>query len=259
MRELLLWDLREQGYCLREIAGVLGISRQRVNQLETGMIRRAVISKSRTSNPFLDPRKMVWKRNTWYVKLLTLKELEKRIDALNARYEAHLKRILKRFYWRQMTWVRHGPCPSTLFRRVWPLIERYQEKPFNFSKLIEDFPALAQEPHVSQLLSRLRRHGLLRRVGSVRMVDHNLPEVLMVRTSWEESAATQIETGYGLCLEQESYRSLQVGASNLSAPTRHCATIFGRYFASKIDPPSISTKPWDYTSAEGDPAPEALN
>jgi hypothetical protein len=193
LRELLLWDLREQGYCLREIAGVLGLTRQRVSQLETGMIRRAVISKSRTFNPFLDPRKIAWKRNTSYVKLVTFQEFEKRVDALNARYAAHLKRILKRFYWRQMTWTRHGPCPSTLFRKVWPLLERYQEKPFNFSKLIEDFPALAQEPYVSQLLSRLRRQGLLRKVGSVRKASHNLPEVLMVRTSWEESAETQIE------------------------------------------------------------------
>jgi hypothetical protein len=193
LRELLLWDLREQGYCLREIAGVLGITRQRVSQLETGMIRRAVISKSRTFNPFLDPRKLVWRRNTSYVKLVTFQEFEKRVDALNARYEAHLKRILKRFYWRQMTWTRHGPSSSTLFRKVWPLIERYQEKPFNFSKLIEDFPALAQEPYVSQLLSRLRRQGLLQKVGSVRKASHNLPEVLMARTSWTESAATQIE------------------------------------------------------------------
>ncbi len=193
LRELLLWDLREQGYCLREIAGVLGITRQRVSQLETGMVRRAVISKSRTFNPLLDPGKIVWKRNTSYVKLVTFQEFEKRVDALNARYEAHLKRVLKRFYWRQITWARKEPSPSTLFRKVWPLIESYQEKPFNFSKLIEDFPALAQEPHLSQLLSRLRRQGLLRRVGSVRMVSHNLPEVLMARTSWKESAAMQIE------------------------------------------------------------------
>ena len=193
LRELLLWDLREQGYCLREIAGVLGITRQRVSQLETGMIRRAVIAKSKAFNPILDPGKIVWKRNTSYVKLVTFQEFEKRVDALNARYEAHLKRILKRFYWRQMTWARHQPSPSTLFRKVWPLIERYQEKPFNFSKLIEDFPALAQEPHLSQLLSRLRRQGLLRKVGSVRKASHNLPEVLMARTSWKESAATEIE------------------------------------------------------------------
>ena len=192
LRELLLWDLREQGYCLREIAGVLGITKQRVSQLETGMIRRAVIAKAKAFDATSNPRKIVWKRNTSYVDLMTYDDFEKRVDALNARYEAQLKRILRRSH-RWQTAGLSEPSRSTLFRKVWPLIERYRDQPFNFSKLVEDFPVLARQPHLRQLLSRLRRQGLLRKVGAVRIESHNLPEVLMARTALEESVATQIE------------------------------------------------------------------
>jgi hypothetical protein len=192
LRELLLWDLREQGYCLREIAGVLGLTKQRVSQLETGMIRRAVIAKAKAFGATSNPRKIIWKRNTSYVDLITYDDFGKRVDALNARYEAQLKRILRRSH-RWQTAGLSEPSRSTLFRKVWPVIERYRDKPFNFSKLVEDFPVLAREPHLRQLLSRLRRQGLLRKVGSVRIESHNLPEVLMARTALEESVSTQIE------------------------------------------------------------------
>jgi hypothetical protein len=190
LRELLLWDLREQGYRLREIAGVLGITRQRVNQIETRMIRRAVISKISSTTP--RPPRIVWKSNASYVRLVTFDEFERRLNALNAFYEARFKRILNRLNKRQRGKMVESHR-SSLFCRVWPYIERYKDEPFNFSKLIADFPVLAREPYLSQLLSRLRREGVLRKVGSVRIESHNLPEVLMARTALVESVSTQIE------------------------------------------------------------------
>src|SRR5208283_5807208 len=94
-RERLLWDLRQQGRCLREIAAMLGITRQRVSQIETRMIRRAVISKSGLRNASAGPRRMVWKKNVNYVRIFTFHEFERRLDALNARFKARLRRILK--------------------------------------------------------------------------------------------------------------------------------------------------------------------
>ncbi len=191
-RERLLWDLRQQGCSLKEIAKMLGITRQRVSQIETRMIRRAVLTKSAAVEAISSPRKIVWKKNASYVHLETYHDFERRLDALNARYEARLKRILKRLHrWKKANLL--GPTPSSLFRKVWPLIESYGDKPFHFSKLLEDFPILTREPHLPQLLSRLRRKGLLRRVGAVQLDSHNLPEVLMARTRLEESAATQID------------------------------------------------------------------
>ena len=191
-RERLLWDLRQQGRSLKEIAEMLGITRQRVSQIETRMIRRAVLSRSSGGGTKAGLRKIVWKKNASYVHLETYHDFERRLYALNARYEARLKRIVKRLHrWKKANLL--GPTPSSLFRKVWPLIERYGDKPFHFSKLLEDFPILAREPHLPQLLSRLRKKGLLRRVGAIQLDSHNLPEVLMARTRLEESAATQID------------------------------------------------------------------
>ncbi len=242
-RERLLWDLRQQGCCLREIAETLGITRQRVSQIETRMIRRAVLSKSATGGAKANPRKMVWKKNASYVHLETYRDFERRLDALNARYEARLKRIVKRLHrWKKANLLE--PNPSSLFRKVWPSIEHYQDKPFHFSKLIEDFPALAREPYVAQLLSRLRRKGLLRRVGTVQTDSHNLPEVLMARTRLEESAATQLDklaTQWALKLrELESrYRSLRPAQAQsqppeLAPPQDQSVLELGKLFRSQI-------------------------
>jgi hypothetical protein len=190
LRELLLLDLREQGYRLREIAGVLGLSRQRVNQIETRMIRRAVMAKIYGANR--NPGRIVWKKNAAYVQFVTFYEFERRLEALNAFYEARFKQILRRLHKCERGKISETSRLS-LFGKVWPFVERYRNEPFHFSKLIADFPILAHEPHVSQLLSRLRREGLLRRVGSLRVENHNLPEVLMVRPRLEASAAEEIE------------------------------------------------------------------
>ncbi len=221
-RERLLWDLRQQGCRLREIAETLGITRQRVSQIETRMIRRAVLLKSEAGRANVDPRKIVWKKNASYVHLETHRDFERRLDALNARYEARLKRIVKRLHrWQKANLL--GPNPSSLFRKVWPLVESYRDKPFHFSKLSEDFPILARELHLPQLLSRLRRKGLLRRVGTVQLDGHNLPEVLMARTRLEESAATQIDklaTRWALKLREleSQYRSFRPAQSRQNQP-----------------------------------------
>ena len=213
-RERLLWDLRQRGCCLREVAEMLGITRQRVSQIETRMIRRAVLSRSNAGSTKAGLRKIVWKKNASYVHVLTFHEFERRRDALNARYAARLKRILKRLQrWKKADLLE--PTPSSLFRKVWPLVERYGDKPFHFSKLVDDFPVLAREPHLPQLLSRLRRKGLLRRVGTVQLDSHNLPEVLMARTRLEESAATQIDklaTQWALKLRELQFRYRSVNS-----------------------------------------------
>jgi len=190
LRELLLWDLREQGYRLREIAGVLGITRQRVSQIETRMIHRAVIAK--ICSPTLDPRRIAWKKNASYVQLVTSHNFERRLDALNAFYGASLKRIVKRLRKFQKGKMVESHR-SSLFAKVWPYIERYEDEPFSLSKLITDFPDLAREPYVSQLLSRLRSEGVLRTVGSVRLEKHNRSQVLMVRTGFEASVSGEID------------------------------------------------------------------
>ena len=41
LRELLLWDLREEGYTFREIGELFGMTKQRASQLERKMILRA--------------------------------------------------------------------------------------------------------------------------------------------------------------------------------------------------------------------------
>ena len=124
---------------------------------------------------------------------MTPDDFAKRLNALNDYYEAQLQHILRRGYNRQRLHIRSGSTFSTLFWRAWPLIESYELKPFSFSKLIRDFPSLAQQLYLAQLLSHLRRRGLLRKVGSVRMEGHNLPEVVMAQTPIEEYTRPKVD------------------------------------------------------------------
>jgi DNA-binding transcriptional ArsR family regulator len=255
LRELLLLDLREQGYRLREIAGVLGLSRQRVNQIETRMIRRAVMAKLYGANR--NPGRIVWKKNAAYVQFVTCYEFERRIEALNAFYEARFKQILRRLHKCQQGKI--SPTRRlSLFGKAWPFIERYENEPFHFSKLIADFPVLAHQPHVSQLLSRLRREGLLRRVGSIRVENHNLPEVLMVRPRLEASASEQIEKLASMWARklqelQARYRDGSI-RPNQSLRNHICAILRNRSrptfdFEKALEPPREDSIPKSYASA----------
>jgi len=205
LREQVIWELREQGYRFREIAQLLGITKQRASQIERQLILRAMASKRKRPGPVGGRRKGVrWKAKS-HVRRVTPDDFSRRLDALNGYYEAQLHRILKRGYNQQRFHIRAESSLSTLFWRVWPLIEMYEFKPFSFSKLTGDFPSMARQPHLTQLLSRLRSKGRLGNVGSVRMEGHNLPEVLMVQIPIEQYVAPKVEklaVKWSLKLEQ---------------------------------------------------------
>ncbi len=214
LREQVIWELREQGYRFREIAELLGITKQRASQIARRLILRAKASKRKRHGPVGGHRKAVrWKAKS-HVRRVTPDDFSRRLDALNGYYEAQLRRILKGGYNRQRFHIAAESPLSTLFWRVWPLIELYEFKPFSFSKLTVDFPSMAQQPHLTQLLSRLRRKGRLRNVGSVRIEGHNLPEVLMVQIPIEQYLAPKVEklvVKWSLKLEQlqRTYRPSQ--------------------------------------------------
>lgn len=191
-RERLLWDLRQQGYRLREVAELFGVTRQRISQMENDLIRRALFTKAELCDATPSHPRIAWKKTVACAQVVTFDDFQRRVDAVNSQYEARLQNILKRFGgWRKADLLESSQ--RTLFSKVWPIIQSYEGTPFSFSKLVADFPILAQETYLRQLLSRLRREGILRKVGLVREDHHNLPEVLMTRTPWEELASTHIE------------------------------------------------------------------
>ncbi len=191
LREQVIWNLREQGYRDREIAEVLGITRQRVSQIERRLIARATAAKS-SRNHLADPAPKGLRRHAKVrVHAVTSEDFERRLNALNRYYEPQLLRLLEGGCNRQKSSTRSALSP--LFWKAWPLIEHYQLQPFSFSMLVGDFPVLAGEAHLAQLLSRLRKKGLLRQVGTVRIEGQNLPEVLMAQTPIEDYLAPRID------------------------------------------------------------------
>ena len=193
LREQVIWNLREEGYRDREIAELLGITKQRVSQIEHQLILRARGAKSKWENSPDGPAEIVRWKVERPVRTVTIDEFERRLDAVNGYYEPQLQRILKRGYNRQKICARAKNPLATLFWKVWPLIETYELERFSYSRLIDDFPSLAEHPHLPQLLSRLRKKGLLRSVGSVRIEGQNPPEVLMAQTPIEQYMAPEIE------------------------------------------------------------------
>jgi hypothetical protein len=157
------------------------------------LILRARGAKSKWENSPDGPAEIVRWKVERPVRTVTIDEFERRLDAVNGYYEPQLQRILKRGYNRQKICARVKNPLATLFWKVWPLIETYELARFSYSRLIGDFPSLAEHPHLPQLLSRLRRKGLLRSVGSVRIEGQNLPEVLMAQTPIEQYLAPEIE------------------------------------------------------------------
>jgi hypothetical protein len=195
LRELLLWDLRADGYTFDEIGALFGITKQRVSQIERKMILRATArSLPGTGRQILKSRhdaiRCIYRMR---MQRITKEEFANRLDAINSAYQAKFDRILERKYKRQFFVRCSGTYETTEFWKLWPLIERYHRKPFSFSQLIADFPQLAHQSHVPQLLCRLRRTALLQRVGLVKVRGHNLPEVLMAEAPIEEQVAATIE------------------------------------------------------------------
>jgi hypothetical protein len=196
LRELLLCDLREEGYTLGEIGKLFGITRQRVSQIERKMVRRAAVRcydktghgrlRSR-SNPIRNLYEMRIRR-------ITREEFESRLDSINRFYEPQFENILKRRYKRPgFLDTGSGASEITDFWKLWPLIELYHGTPFTFSKLLGDFPQLTKQSHLPQLLCRLRRTGLLQKVGVVNVKGHNHPEVLMAEAPIEQHVTATIE------------------------------------------------------------------
>ena len=191
LREQVIWSLREQGYRDREIAEVMGITRQRVSQIERRLVARAMAAKTSRNHLAVGAPKALRRHAKVRVHAVTSEDFERRLNTVNRYYDQQLQRLLKGGYNRQKSSARAPMSP--LFWKVWPLIEGYQLAPFSFSKLLGDFPALAQEAHLAQLLSRLRKKGLLQAVGSVRVKGQNLPEVLMAQTPIEKFIAPKIQ------------------------------------------------------------------
>jgi hypothetical protein len=192
LREKVIWNLREDGYSDREIADLLGITKQRVSQIERRLILRAETSRTGESRLMGGAKNLRWKAAR-PVRKVTDDDFARHLGVLNRYYQAQFQRILTRGYNRQKPRHRTGNPATALFWKVWPSIEVYDHQPFSFSRLLKDFPTLAQQPHLPQLLARLRRKGLLRKVGSIRIDGQNLPEVLMAQTPWEEFVAPSIE------------------------------------------------------------------
>jgi transcriptional regulator with XRE-family HTH domain len=192
---LLLWDLREEGYTFREIGELFGMTKQRVSQIERKMILRATAHALKGASAALRPQlQSIRNTPTTWIRTITREEFEDRLARINEAFERQFIKIIERDYKRQRVPAREGAARErTEFRRIWPYVEAYGKRSFTFSKLVADFPQLSSEPHLAQLLSRLRKTGLLQKVGKVAAVGHNHPEVLMVEAPIERHAAAAIE------------------------------------------------------------------
>jgi len=185
LRELLLWDLREEGYTFREIGELFGMSRQRASQLERKMVRRASGAKLKKRPQSLRPLPMaISNAPKMWIRTITKEDFEGRLARINRLYQEQFIRVVQRNYNRKHPSELRAQASSE-FWRVWPLIETYQKQPFSYSRLTADFPQLAGERHLAQFLNRLRRTGLLRKVGTLKVAGHNLPEVLMAEAPVE--------------------------------------------------------------------------
>ena len=195
LRELLLWDLREEGYTFREIGELFRMTKQRASQIERRMILRATANALKGTSAALRPHlQSVRNTPTTWIRTITREEFEDRLARINHDFERQFLKIIERDYKRQRVTIRKGATKErTEFRRIWPYVEAYGKRPFTFSRLVADFPQLSSEPHLAQLLSRLRRTGLLQKVGTVKAAGHNHPEVLMVEAPIEQHAAAAIE------------------------------------------------------------------
>jgi len=195
LRELLLWDLREEGYTFREIGELFGMTKQRASQLERKMIYRASARAEQGRQPASRPKpKSLFNGPRNWLRAITKEEFEGQLARINHLYQQQFIRVVQRSYRRKHLPDRPvGIGPVSEFWRVWPFIETYQSQPFSYSRLVSDFPHLSNIPHLAQFLSRLRRTGLLRKVGAIKAPKHNLPEILMAEAPVEQHADAAVE------------------------------------------------------------------
>jgi hypothetical protein len=195
LRELLIWDLREEGYTFREIGELFSMTKQRASQIDRKLILRATAHSLKGTSAAPRPHlQSIRSTPTIWIRTITREEFEDRLARINQDFERQFAKIIERDYKRQRMPAREGAARErTEFRRIWPYVEAYEKRPFSFSNLVADFPQLSGEPYLAQLLSRLRKTGLLQKVGMVTAVGHNHPEVLMVEAPIEQHAAAAIE------------------------------------------------------------------
>ena len=192
VRTWLIRDLRRKGYRLREIGELLGLTKQRICQIERRLIRNATpVRRKHTKGVGLTSGEA---KPVSIRRAISVGEYNKRLDELNARYEKQLRHILQGRYRRPRFYSATTRSAPTLFSKAWPCIEQYAFEPFSYTKLISDHSRLAREPMLAQLLCRLRKQRILKKVGIERTAGHNLPEVIMVQTSIEEYVAPIVET-----------------------------------------------------------------
>ncbi len=251
LRDRIVWDLRQQGYRFREIAELMGITKQRVSQIERRLIQRARSAPKKTRGLAAGPPRAIGKKEESRIRSVTSEEFNRRLDALNRSYENQLNRILARGYNRQRIHTRGHHRASTLFQKVWPLIELYELRPFSFSKLVGDFPSLARQPHLPQLLCRLRTRGQLRKLGSIRIEGHNLPEALIAEAPIEQYAAPcieklvvrwsrkleQLRCSYSATRPAQSIQSLRQSLIQTLLDQGHPAVEIERVFGRNWNPP----------------------
>ena len=191
VRMWLIRDLRRKGYRLREIGDLLGLTRQRVYQIERRSLRNIASARRKHSKRTALSRRGV--KGISIRRAIGIGEYNRRLDELNARYEKQLRQILEGRYRRPRFHSATARSSPTLFWKAWPCIEQYDFQPFSYTKLISHHSKLAREPMLPQLLCRLRKQRLLKKVGVERTAGHNLPEVVMVQASIEEYVAPMVD------------------------------------------------------------------
>jgi hypothetical protein len=195
LREHVVADLRREGYTFREIAQLLGISRQRADQIEKRIARSESLTKSSTKRPRRSHAKDVACKRPRRVRVITPEEFAHRLLEINSYYEERIDLILsggskaKNPAEHQEIKSRANGASEKLRR----FIRHYDGEPFHLAQLVSDFPELADESYLSQKLCQLRRRGVLRKLGSIRVEGQIVPESLLAEAPGENYATKAIE------------------------------------------------------------------
>src|ERR1700683_401844 len=152
LRERVLGDLREEGYTFQEIAQLLGITRQRADQIEKRIGRGRNPAKSRTKTQERNWFEGSAKKQPGRVRVITPEDFARRLAKINRYYEERVDLILSgRLKARRQT--DHGCIKNRstdLFEKVRRGIRRYKGEPFHLSELVGDCPELVGELYLPQ-------------------------------------------------------------------------------------------------------------
>ena len=185
LREWVVQQLRRDGYTFHVIAQILGISRQRADQID----KRIVRDRKSPEDKKFGSRNQHGRR----LKAVTQKEFENRVATINQDFEKRIELVLSGRLRSQSRGPRLDTRSNSLFETLQPVIRSYRGNPFNFSMLIRDYPHLADAAYLSQMLYRLRRRGSLRTLGKVRVGRQSVPEILVREAPADEYASKAIE------------------------------------------------------------------